>query len=118
MNQIQVISLLKTLDPDLHYDHAPNGTKVPFFVVQVSQPDNVFADNCVYVEGWHFRLLLYSMKKSPELEKKVKDLLKAAELPWTRTETWLDDQNCYEIEFEFDSYGNIPDPVEEGETDG
>ena len=119
MNQIDVISLLKTIDDlNLYYDHAPNGTKVPFSVVTVNQPDNVFADNTVYVENWHYRLLLYCAVKDPQLEKKVKDLLNTAELPWSRSEIWLDDQNCYEIEFEFDSYGNIPDPVEVGDADG
>jgi len=118
MNQIEVISLLTTLDElNLYYDHAPNKTKVPFSVIQVTQPDNVFADNCVYVENWHYRLLLYCFKKNEQLEKKVKKLLNGAELPWTRSEIWLDDQNCFEIAFEFDSLGNIPEE-EEGENDG
>lgn len=106
MNQIEVVSLLNSLeDLPSFYDHAPNGTRLPFLTIHVTQPDNFAADNQVYVENWHFRIDLYVKEKNPSLESQIKDLLNSAGLFWNRTETYIPEQNCYEIEFDFDTYG-------------
>lgn len=119
MNQVDVITLFNSLD-DLpsFYDHAPNGTRVPFLILHVTQPENFTADDCVYCENWHFRVDLYCKEKNPSLEKQVKDLLKNNHIPWTRDEQYISDQNVYEIEFEFDVYGNEPTPEPTPEPDG
>ena len=122
MNQVEIITLFNSLeDLPSFYDHAPNGTRVPFLVFHVTQPDNFAADNSVYVENWHFRVDLYTKEKSPALEKEVKDLLNGNEIYWERTETYLYEQAVYEIEFEFDTFGNVPDPEPEpagGDSNG
>lgn len=117
MNQVEMVTLLNTLDEiPSFYDHAERGTKLPFMTIHITQPDNFAADSKVYVEKWHFRIDLYTTEKTPSLEKKIKDLLNKACIGWIRTELYLDDQHCYEVEFEFDVMGN--EVEEDGESDG
>ena len=122
MNQVQVISLFNSLDDiPSFYDHAPNGTRCPFLIIHVTQPDNFAADDHVYCENWHFRVDLYTREKSPALEKQVKDLLNTNKIYWERSENYIYDQSVYEIEFEFDTFGNVPDPEPEpsgGDSNG
>ena len=112
MNQVQVITLLNTLSVQSFYDHAPEGTSLPFIAIHSEQPDNFAADNLVYCEKWNFRIDLYTVEKDLTLEAEIKKLLNDNEMPWVKTEQYIDDQNCWEVEFEFEAVGNedIPEP--------
>lgn len=107
MNQVQAIALLNTLQniPSF-YDHAPVGQTLPFMDIHSEQPDNFSADNKVFVEKWNFRIDLYTVEKDISLENQIKTLLNNNGIFWTKTEQYLDDQNCWEIEFEFEVLGN------------
>lgn len=111
MNQTDVVALFNTLTVPSFYDHAPNKTKLPFITIHVNQPDNFTADDVVYVEKWDFRVDLYTAEKSPELESQIKTLLNNNKIGWTRSEEYLSDEQCYEIEFDFQVIGNevVPD---------
>ena len=106
MNQVQMITLLNSLEVPSFYDHAPVGTKLPFIAIHSDQPDNFAADNRVYCEKWKFRIDLYSFDKSLALESDIKQLLNDNDIVWTKTEQYLDDQSCWEVEFEFEVLGN------------
>lgn len=106
MNQVQAIQLLNSLSIPSFYDHAPTGTKLPFIAIHTEQPDNFTADNKVFCEKWNFRIDLYSVDKSLKLEREIKDLLNANDIAWTKTEQYLDDDSCWEVEFEFEVMGD------------
>lgn len=106
MNLIQIVNLLNTLNIPSVYDHAPVGTVLPFIAIHSEQPDNFAADNKVYCEKTNIRLDLYTVNKDLSIESDIKALLNDNGIFWTMTEQYLDDQNCYEIEFEFDILGN------------
>lgn len=112
MNQVQVITLLNTLSIPSFYDHAPVNTSLPFIAIHSEQPDNFSADNLVFCEKWNFRIDLYSVDKDLTLEAKIKKLLNDNDIFWVKTEQYLDDQSCWEVEFEFEVLGNedIPEP--------
>lgn len=112
MNQVEMISLLNSLeDLPSFYDHAPVGTALPLMVIHCDQPDNFAADNMVYCEKWTFRVDLYTVEKSLELEQEIKDLLNENGIPWVKSEQYLTDQSCWEVEFDFEVLGN-------GDSDG
>lgn len=111
MNQVQMIALLNTLDTPSFYDHAPVGTKLPFIAIHSDQPDNFMADNGVYCEKYNFRIDLYTVEKSLEIEYSIKELLNSNGIAWEKSEQYLDDQFCWETEFEFEVLGNYVPPT-------
>lgn len=112
MNQVQMIALLNTLSIDSFYDHAPVGTKLPFLTIHSDQPDNFVADNYVYCEKWNFRIDLYSVVKDLAHESEIKSLLNDNGITWTKTEQYIDSEQCWEVEFEFEVLGN--EDIEDG----
>ena len=128
MNQVAMITLLNTLSISSFYDHAPVGTALPFGVIHTEQPDNFVADNLVYCEKWNFRFDLYTVEKDLTLEAGIKKLLNDNGIAWTKTEQYIDTEQCWEVEFEFEVLGNeeppipptppVPDDQEGGEDNG
>lgn len=111
MNQVQMIALLNTLSVSSFYGQAPVGTVLPFLVIHTEQPDNFAADNGVYCEKWNFRIDLYSTVKNLEIEADIKKLLNDNEIYWTKTERYIDSENVWEVEFEFEVLGNEDPPT-------
>lgn len=111
MNQVQMIALLDTLNIDSFYDHAPVGTALPFIIIHSDQPDNFAADNFVYCEKWNFRIDLYSVAKDLTNEAAIKALLNENGIAWTKTEQFIDSEQCWEVEFEFEVLGNEDPPT-------
>lgn len=112
MNQQEAIAMLKELSFPVFYGAAPIGTKVPFGIINITQPDNFFADDEVYLEKWQFSFSVYTTGKDQRVESEVKKKLKDNHIPWTRTETFLEDQESLQSEFLFSIAGN------EDEDDG
>ena len=118
MNQLQFVQLLNTLDIPSVYDHADVGQTLPFIAIHITQPENFAADNAVYCEKWNVRLDLYTVFKDLASENKIKKLLNDNGIFWERTETYLDTEKCWEVEFEFDIIGNDDtEPVENNLTE-
>ena len=130
MNQVQMITLLNTLtDIPSFYDHAPVGTILAFGVILSVQPDIFLADFVVYCEMWNLRLDLYTVEKDLTLESKIKKLLNDNDIAWQKTEQYIDSEQVWEVEFEFEVLGNediptpptpepTPDDQEGGDGDG
>lgn len=111
MNQVQMIALLDTLSVPSVYDHALEGQALPFIAIHTEQPDNFAADNLVYCEKWNFRIDLYTVKKDLTLEAAIKKLLNDNGIAWVKTEQYIDSEQVWEVEFEFQVLGNEAIPV-------
>lgn len=120
MNQVQMIALLNTLPTPSFYDHALEGQTLPFIAIHSEQPDNFAADNSVYCEKWNFRVDLYTVNKDTVREASIKKLLNDNGIAWTKTEQFIDSEQMWEVEFEFEVLGNevIPTPSEGGGSNG
>lgn len=118
MNQVQMIALLDTLSVPSVYDHALEGQTLPFIAIHTEQPDNFVADNLVYCEKWNFRIDLYTVKKDLVIEAAIKKLLNDNGIAWTKTEQYIDSEQVWEVEFEFEVLGNevIPTPTPDPPT--
>ena len=57
----------------------------------------MFADNGVYFKISQLNMELYTDKKDPELEEKLEDILIAHEIPWEKSEVWIDSEKMYEV---------------------
>ena len=132
LNLIQMISYLNTLSIPSFYDHADVGQALPFIAIHTNQPMGFRADNGNYQRRWEFRLDLYTVEKSLNLESEIDALLDILGIPWEESEQYLNDQSCWEIEYTFDILGlpdeptpdpeptptPDPDPVPEDEDNG
>ena len=106
MNQVQTIALLNTLSVPSFYGQADVGQTLPFITSHSEQPDNFKADNLVYCEKWNFRLDLYTVKKDLTIESQIKELLNSNGIAWNKTEQYIDSEQVWETEFEFEVLGN------------
>ena len=91
--------MLKEAGLPLAYDHFAEGEspEPPFLIFLFPGSDNMFADNGVYFKISQLNMELYTDKKDPELEEKLEDILTAHEIPWEKSEVWIDSEKMYEV---------------------
>ena len=94
-----ITNMLKEAGLPLAYDHFAEGEspEPPFLIFLFPGSDNMFADNGVYFKISQLNMELYTDKKDPELEEKLEDILTAHEIPWEKSEVWIDSEKMYEV---------------------
>lgn len=98
MTYDDITNMLKEAGLPLAYDHFAEGESPdpPFLIFLFPGSDNIFADNGVYFKISQLNMELYTDKKDPELEEKLEDILTAHEIPWEKSEVWIDSEKMYE----------------------
>ena len=99
MTYDDITNMLKEAGLPLVYDHFAEGEspEPPFLIFLFPGSDNMFADNGVYFKISQLNMELYTDKKDPELEEKLEDILTAHEIPWEKSEVWIDSEKMYEV---------------------
>ena len=99
MTYDDITNMLKEAGLPLAYDHFAEGEspEPPFLIFLFLGSDNMFADNGVYFKISQLNMELYTNKKDPELEEKLEDILTAHEIPWEKSEVWIDSEKMYEV---------------------
>lgn len=99
MTYDDITNMLKGAGLPLAYDHFAEGEspEPPFLIFLFPGSDNMFADNGVYFKISQLNMELYTDKKDPELEEKLEDILTAHEIPWEKSEVWIDSEKMYEV---------------------
>ena len=99
MTYDDITNMLKEAGFPLAYDHFAEGEspEPPFLIFLFPGSDNMFADNGVYFKISQLNMELYTDKKDPELEEKLEDILTAHEIPWEKSEVWIDSEKMYEV---------------------
>ena len=94
-----ITNMLKEAGLPLAYDHFAEGEspEPPFLIFLFPGSDNMFADNGVYFKISQLNMELYTNKKDPELEEKLEDILTAHEIPWEKSEVWIESEKMYEV---------------------
>ena len=77
------------------YVFAPVGSKVPQFTYTCHVEINFFADDKVYQKISSLRAVLYSTKKNEKLEAMIEDALNEAEIPWSMTDEFENEQKVF-----------------------
>lgn len=72
----------------------------PFICFYFPDDDDFLADDENYVGIMELRIELYTNNKDFKLEKKVAKVLKAHELVYTKSETYIESERMYEVIFE------------------
>jgi hypothetical protein len=99
MKYEDVMTMLTESGLPFAYDHFAEGESPdpPFLIFIFPGTNNVFADNQVYFKVNELNLELYTDKKDPELEEKLEDILTAHEIPWEKSEVWIESEKMYEV---------------------
>jgi hypothetical protein len=99
MTYDDITNMLKEAELPLAYDHFAEGESPdpPFLIFLFPGSDNMFADNGVYFKISQLNMELYTDKKDPELEEKLEDILTAHEIPWEKSEVWIESEKMYEV---------------------
>ena len=74
----------------------------PFMVWYLTESANFFADGKVYERIDHLNLELYTDQKDFELEEQLERILEEGGIGWNKTETYLDDEQMYEVLYEME----------------
>ena len=99
MTYDDITNMLKEAGLPLAYDHFAEGEspEPPFLIFLFPGSDNMYADNGVYFKISQLNMELYTDKKDPELEEKLEDILTAHEIPWEKSEVWIESEKMYEV---------------------
>ena len=79
----------------VHSCHAPVGTKVPYVTYTCHADNNFFADDKVYQKISSLRAVLHSTKKDEKLEALIESALDEAEIPWSMTDEFENEQKVF-----------------------
>lgn len=107
MTYDNVIEMLEEAGLPLAYDHFSEGESPdpPFLIFLFPGTDNVFADDTVYQKIGELNIELYTDKKDPETENKIEDILLTYELPYEKSEVWIESEKMYEVLYQTQMIG-------------
>lgn len=99
MTHEDIVTMLEGADLPLAYDHFAEGESPdpPFLVFLFPGTDNVFADNKVWQKVNQLNIELYTDAKNPETEEKIEDILDSYEIPYEKSEYWIESEKMYEV---------------------
>lgn len=107
MTYENVIEMLEEAGLPLAYDHFAEGEspEPPFLIFLFPGTDNVFADDTVYQKIDELNIEFYTDKKDPETENLIEDILIAHELPYEKSEVWIESEKMYEVLYQTQMIG-------------
>jgi hypothetical protein len=85
-----------------HHFETEEAIAPPFLVWLLPASENFMADGIAYKGISELDLELYTDMKNFELEKSIEEVLKRYELPWNKTERYIESENMYEVLYEME----------------
>ena len=73
---------------------------LPFIVYYSQGTDNQFGDNKTYHVVEDMNICLYSRQKDTTSESAIESALNNNNIPWNKSEAYIDSEECYEITYE------------------
>lgn len=90
---------LDTVGIPVAYHHFENPHAYPYIVYEEVSKNGFYADGMNFVTYSEIQVDLYTATKSPALEHKVAEVFKKLELPFTASETVVEEENCFAVSF-------------------
>ena len=105
MTQAELKTHLKSLGLPLAYSHFPVDENTPppvppFITYRFDGSNDLLADNENYAEISTYSIELYTNKKDLAAEKLVQDKLKSLKIPYTKLETWIENEKLFQVAYE------------------
>ena len=104
MTYDEIAAMVEEIGLPNAYDHYAEGESPdpPFVLFLMPGTDNFMADGEVYEQVTEVSIELYTDLKMPPLEAKVERVLAAHDIPWDKTEVWIEDEKLYEVRYELE----------------
>jgi hypothetical protein len=92
-------SMLEEIGVPVAYDHFAEGESPdpPFICFLFPGSDNLFADDVVFQKIDELNIELYTNAKDPDMETRIEGILTAHELPFEKSEVWIEEEKMYEV---------------------
>lgn len=99
-----VKTLLESTGLPVAYRSFPEGgaPALPFLCYYSPYTNNFAADGVAYAIINHVNVELYTQVKDPTTEGKVEAALTGAGIYWEKSETYLEDEKCFQILYEIE----------------
>ena len=97
MTTTQIAALIASIGLPFAYDHFPekSAPDLPFICFRYDQQDNFNADNTTRQKIVSLSVELYTANKDITSENAVEAVLVANDMPYTKTETYIDSEKLY-----------------------
>jgi len=105
MTHAELFTALKTLGLPVAYGSFTVPTTPPFITYQFTYGNDLMADNQNAIAVDNFQVELYTKTKDLTREKLVQDKLKELELPYYKSEIWIDEEKMYQVVYEIQLTG-------------
>ena len=108
MTSTEIATMIASIGLPSAYNHFPDqaAPALPFICFYYDQPNNFVADNKTYQKVVALTIELYTANKDLTSESAVENVLAANELPYRKSETFIDSEkmylNSYETEVIYD----------------
>lgn len=99
MKLSELAQRLNALGYPVAYSHFKSAQAPPFICYLVVDSDTFSADNTVLSESTYVDIELYVTNKDLTVEKKIKDMLKENELPWSYDEIFIKDEGVFKCTY-------------------
>ena len=102
MTHVEVSDMVRSFDFPYSYFQFPKGSAVPppFVVFYYPESDDFIADNKNYSGIRQLTIELYTDNKDFQAEDKIEETLEANEIPYRKTEIYIDDEQLFEVAYE------------------
>ena len=117
MTYDEIVTMVEEIGLPCAYDHFAEGESPdpPFIVFLFPESDNFFADGIVFHQRTELAIELYTDLKQPQYERRVEQVLARHDVPWNKTEVWIEDERLYEVRYgTLVDYDSSPDEEQEG----
>lgn len=96
-NLYSLLGTVPGIDGKVAYYAFPEGAapELPYIVYIETSTDNFMAGNTVYFRRTSVDIELYTETKDPAAEAALEAVLNAAELPWEKSEDFLESESCW-----------------------
>ena len=96
----QIETLLKTTGFPVAYHHFNKAPVTPYIVFIIPYTTSIKGDDKVLVKAKHLQVELYTDKKNEAAEETLENVLDSAELPYDKSEAYIESEKLYQIIYE------------------
>lgn len=101
MTYDEIAEMVESVGLPCAYDHYAEGEAPdpPYILFLLPGSDNFFADGEVYEQGTEVSIELYTDRKEPPTERRVEKILREHDIPWNKSEVWIEEEKLYEVRY-------------------